>query len=50
MPFEEVEIVPGVLLLWLVLHVLITLLCHLGQAGTPLGYSSVWCMVVPGCP
>ena len=29
---EEVEIVPGVLSRWRVLHVLITLLCHLGQA------------------
>ena len=30
--FREVEIVPGVLLKWLVLHVLITLLSLLGQA------------------
>ena len=29
---KEVEIVPGVLLLCLVLHVLMTLLCHLGRA------------------
>ena len=30
--FREVEIVPGVLSLWLVLHVLIILLSNLGQA------------------
>ena len=30
--FREVEIVPGVLSVWLVLHVLIILLSHLGQA------------------